>query len=193
MIWSKAKNVDDRGLRRALWEFKSDRGNLESALTLIPLMILFLSVAQVAISVYAKGIFKMSQWALSSLGKTKGTIVNIVSNASHMPMRCSAAYNASKGAAHILTLQLARELSPDVTVFGISPNKLAGTGMSRDIERQVCEQRGWTPEQAAKYQLAALLPGVETPPERVAEFIAFLLSDRERHRYLAGCVIPYGA
>jgi len=143
--------------------------------------------------VNAKGIFKMSQWALSSLRKTKGTIVNIVSNASHMPMRCSAAYNASKGAAHILTLQLARELSPDVTVFGISPNKLAGTGMRRDIERQVCEQRGWTPEQAAKYQLAALLPGVETPPERVAEFIAFLLSDRERHRYLAGCVIPYGA
>ena len=60
MTWSKAKNVDDRGLRRALWEFKSDRGNLESALTLIPLMILFLSVAQVAISVYAKGILSQT-------------------------------------------------------------------------------------------------------------------------------------
>lgn len=143
----------------------------------------------------AKGIFKMSQWALPSLIKNKGTIVNIVSNAAHVPMTCSAAYNASKGAAHILTLQLARELTKKygITVFGVAPNKLKGTGMSKDIERQVVEQRGWTPEQANAYQLAALLPGEETPPRAVAEFIAFLLSERYRHKYLSGTVIPYGA
>lgn len=145
--------------------------------------------------VNAKGIFKMTQWALPSLIKNKGTVVNIVSNAAHVPMTCSAAYNASKGAAHILTLQLARELTKKygITVFGVAPNKLEGTGMSRDIERQVVEQRGWTPEQARDYQLAALLPGAETPPERVAEFIAFLLSHPDRHRFLSGCVLPYGA
>jgi NAD(P)-dependent dehydrogenase (short-subunit alcohol dehydrogenase family) len=143
----------------------------------------------------AKGIFKMTQWALPALIANKGTVLNIVSNAAHVPMTCSAAYNASKGAAHILTLQLARELTKKygITVFGVAPNKLAGTGMSRDIERQVVEQRGWTPQQAKDYQLAALLPGEETPPEAVAEFIAFLLSERERHRYLTGTVIPYGA
>lgn len=143
----------------------------------------------------AKGIFKMTQWALPSLIRHKGTVVNIVSNAAHVPMTCSAAYNASKGAAHILTLQLARELTKKhgITVFGVAPNKMAGTGMSRDIERQVVEQRGWTPEQARAYQLAALLPGEETPPRAVAEFISFLLSERYRHKYLSGCIIPYGA
>lgn len=143
----------------------------------------------------AKGIFKMTQWALPHLINHRGTVVNIVSNAAHVPMTCSAAYNASKGAAHILTLQLARELTKKygITVFGVAPNKMAGTGMSKDIERQVVEQRGWTPEQAQAYQLAALLPGEETPPKAVAEFIAFLLSERYRHKYLSGCVIPYGA
>lgn len=143
----------------------------------------------------AKGIFKMTQWLLPSLVKAKGTVVNIVSNAAHVPMTCSAAYNASKGAAHILTLQLARELTKKygITVFGVAPNKMRGTGMSRDIERQTVELRGWTPAQAQAYQLASLLPGEETPPAAVAEFIAFLLSERYRHKFLSGCILPYGA
>lgn len=143
----------------------------------------------------AKGIFKMSQWCLPALIESKGTIVNIVSNAAHMPMTCSLAYNASKGAAHIMTLQLARELTKKhgITVFGVAPNKMAGTGMSRDIERQVVAQRGWSKEEATKYQLAALLPGEETPPEQVAEFITYLLSSKDRHRFLSGCILPYGA
>lgn len=143
----------------------------------------------------AKGIFKMTQWALPRLIESKGAIVNIVSNASHMPMTTSLAYNASKGAAHIMTLQLARELSRahGITVFGVSPNKLRGTGMSRDIEAQVVKHRGWTPEFAAQYQLNALLAGAETEPSVLAEFIAFLLSSKERHIFLSGCIIPYGA
>jgi len=142
-----------------------------------------------------KGIFKMVQWCLPSLTDTKGTIINIVSNASHVPMTCSSAYNASKGAAHILTLQMARELGKrhGITVFGISPNKMAGTEMSRALEPQVEALRGWTPEEARAYQLAALPAGAETPPALIAEFIAFLLSSKERHRFLAGTVIPYGA
>ena len=63
------------------------------------------------INVNAKGIFKMVQAYLPMLKESKGTVLNIVSNASHMPMTCSLAYNASKGAAHIMTLQLARELT----------------------------------------------------------------------------------
>jgi len=144
-------------------------------------------------NVNVKGIFKMTQACEQLLRASKGTVVNIVSNAAHNPMRCSAAYNASKGAALILTKQLARELSPDVTVFSVSPNKLAGTGMSRYIDEQVTRTRGWTQEQAQKYQLSALLTGEETPPDAVAEFIAFLLSDKRRHKFLAGCDIPYGA
>lgn len=141
-----------------------------------------------------KGILKMTQACLPSLRANRGTVLNIVSNAAHMPMRCSAAYNASKGAALILTKQLARELIADgITVFSVSPNKLSGTGMSRDIDAQVMATRGWTREEAQRYQLAGLLTGKETPPEACAELIGFLLSKKSRHEHLAGCDIPYGA
>jgi len=140
-----------------------------------------------------KGIFKMTQFCLPRLKASSGTVLNIVSNAANMPMRCSAAYNASKGAALILTKQLARELAPDITVFSVSPNKLAGTGMSDDIDNQVVETRGWTMEEAQKYQLAGLLTGEETPVELLAEFIAYLLQDKLHHKYLTGCDMQYGA
>ena len=143
----------------------------------------------------AKGIYMMSRACLPKLIESKGTIVNIVSNASHMPMTCSLAYNASKGAAHIMTLQLARELTKKhgITVFGIAPNKMSGTGMSDSIDRQVVETRGWTKEYAQEYQLNGLLTGEETPPELLAEFMAHLLQDKQHHKFLTGCVLPYGA
>lgn len=143
----------------------------------------------------ARAIMQVGQWALPALKANKGTICNIVSNASHMPMTSSLAYNASKAAAHMMTLQMARELTKKygITVFGVSPNKLAGTGMSKAIEENVQRVRGWTPEFAAQYQLNALLAGEETDVVVLAEFIGFLLSSKERHKYLSGCVIPYGA
>mgnify|MGYP003630519673 FL=1 len=143
----------------------------------------------------AKGIYMMTKACLPKLIYNKGTVVNIVSNAAHMPMTCSLAYNASKGAAHIMTLQLARELTKKhgITVFGIAPNKLSGTGMSDDIDNQVVATRGWTKEHAQQYQLNGLLTGEETPPERLAEFLAYLLQDKDHHKYLTGCILPYGA
>lgn len=141
-----------------------------------------------------KGIFNMTQALLPQLKASKGTVLNIVSNAASVPMRCSAAYNASKGAALILTKQLARELSLDgITVFSISPNKLRDTGMSKSIDEQVMQTRQWTREQAQAYQRQSLLTGEETPPRLVADFVAFLLSSKERHKYLTGTDIPYGA
>jgi NAD(P)-dependent dehydrogenase (short-subunit alcohol dehydrogenase family) len=143
----------------------------------------------------AKGILFTTQALLDHLKAGAGTVLNIVSNASHMPMTHSAVYNASKGAAHILTLQMARELtrSHGLTVFGISPAKIEGTGMSRYIERQVPALRGWTSEEAAEYQKAGLLTGMEIPPWVLAEFIVWLLTDKQRHFWFDGCVIPYGA
>lgn len=140
-----------------------------------------------------KGMFLMTQACLPQLQASSGTVLNIVSNAAHMPMRCSAAYNASKGAALILTKQLARELAPHITVFSVSPNKLSGTGMSDDIDQQVVKTRGWSLAEAQKYQLAGLLTGEETPTGQCAEFIGFLLANKQRHKYLTGCDIPYGA
>lgn len=147
------------------------------------------------LGVNAKGIFTMTKWALDALIASKGTVLNIVSNASHMPMSTSLAYNGSKGAAHIMTLQLARELTRKhgITVFGVSPNKLRGTEMSKDIEDQVTKTRGWTAEYAAEHQRAALLSGEETDPVQLAQFIAYLLTSKAHHKFLTGCVVPYGA
>lgn len=145
--------------------------------------------------VNAKGIYKMTQWALPSLVRSRGTVLNIISNASHMPMTTSLAYNASKGAAHIMTLQLARELTKanGITVFGISPNKLKGTEMSKDIEEQVIRHRGWTAKYAEEYQKNALLCGQETDPLQLADFVRYLFENRSNHKFFTGCVIPYGA
>lgn len=146
-------------------------------------------------NVNAKGIFMMTKAVLPMLIKSKGTVLNIVSNAAHMPMTCSLAYNASKGAAHIMTLQLARELTKKhgITVFGIAPNKLRDTGMSRSIDEQVVKTRGWTPEYAHQYQINGLLSGEETDPDQLADFVAYLLQSKRHHKYLTGCILPYGA
>lgn len=143
----------------------------------------------------AGGIFNMTRHCLPYLIQSRGTVLNIVSNAAHVPMRCSLAYNASKAAALAMTKQLARELTPryGITVFSVSPNKMAATGMSKDIDDQVQKVRGWSKEEAAKYQLASLLTGKETPVNLVAEFIGYLLQDKQHHEYLSGCDLPYGA
>lgn len=132
-------------------------------------------------------------WFKSQNGN--GTICEIISNASHMPMTNSAFYNASKAAQHGAFMSLARELrkTDGICIFGISPNKLAGTGMSTYIEGRVPELRGWTPEEAHKYQLSALPAGEETDVDVMAEFIAFLMSSQKRHKYLTNTVISYGA
>ena len=143
----------------------------------------------------AKGLFLVSQALLPQLKKSKGTIVNIISNASHIPMTSSLAYNASKGAAHIMTKQMARELTKlhDITVFGIAPNKMKNTRMSNYIDDKVVELRGWTKEYAQEYQRNSLPAKKETDPFRVAELLCWLLAEKERHDYLTGCIIPVGA
>jgi meso-butanediol dehydrogenase/(S,S)-butanediol dehydrogenase/diacetyl reductase len=140
----------------------------------------------------AKGIFLMAKHFANIMHG--GTILNIVSNASHIPMTSSLAYNCSKAAALMATKQMSRELikTHGITVFSISPNKLSGTGMSEYIDKKVCELRGWSLEEARAYQLASLPAGEETDPETLAEFIAYLLSSKKRHKYFAGCDIPYG-
>jgi NAD(P)-dependent dehydrogenase (short-subunit alcohol dehydrogenase family) len=144
-----------------------------------------------AVNAYA--IVGMTQALLPQLTKSKGIIINIVSNAAHIPMTSSLAYNASKAAALMITRQMAHELTPKhgITVFSVSPNKLAGTEMSKAIEANVCQVRGWTPEYAAEYQKKALMHGLETPPEAVAEMIAHLINSGAA-KFMSGCDVPVG-
>jgi NAD(P)-dependent dehydrogenase (short-subunit alcohol dehydrogenase family) len=143
--------------------------------------------------VNAFGIVYMTQACLHALKKSLGTVINIVSNAAHIPMTSSLAYNMSKAAALMATKQMAHELTPKygITVFSVSPNKLRGTGMSKQIEENVCRVRGWTPEYAAAYQKKALMHGLETEPRDVADFIANLVTTGQS-KFMSGCDIPFG-
>ena len=93
----------------------------------------------------------------------------------------------SKGAAHIMTLQLARELTKKACFnsFWYSTKQIKrNLEWSDAIDDQVIKTRGWTKEYAQQYQLNGLLTGEETPPQRLAEFVAFLLQSKEHHKYL---------
>jgi NAD(P)-dependent dehydrogenase (short-subunit alcohol dehydrogenase family) len=144
-------------------------------------------------SVNAWGAVAMTQSVLEQLKASKGFVCNIVSNAAHIPMTSSLAYNASKAAALMITKQMAHELTPKhgITVFSVSPNKLRGTNMSREIEANVCHVRGWTKEYAAEYQKKALMHGLESEPSAVAEFITNLIVSGQ-YKFMSGCDIPFG-
>lgn len=131
---------------------------------------------------------------LPDLIRVGGTVLNIGSSAAHVPMTASIAYNSSKAALDMMTRQMARELGRRhrICVFGINPNKLSDTPMSDEVDINVRRVRGWTREYAEDYQKQSLPQGRETDPNRLAEYIAFLLSSRERHLHLAGCMIPFG-
>ena len=124
-----------------------------------------------------------------------GTILNIISNASDLAMTNSLVYNGSKGAMKIITKQMARELSKthSITVFGVSPAKIADTTMSRYVDSKVCDLRGWTEAESKAYQFKNMLVDEEINKNILGEFIVFLLSNKQRHKFLQGCIIPYGS
>lgn len=148
---------------------------------------------QRVMAVNAFSMVGMTQALLPHLTENKGFVINIVSNAAHIPMTSSLAYNASKAAALMITRQMAHELTPrhGITVFSISPNKLAGTEMSKQIEDNVVATRGWTREYAAEYQKKALMHGLESPPDGLAEMVVSLINSGN-WKYMSGCDIPFG-
>lgn len=140
------------------------------------------------------GIIAMTQRLLPLLRESSAPgIINIVSNAAHVPMRASAVYNASKGAALILSRQMARELSGSVPVVSVSPNFIEGTRMSAYIRKKVPELRGWTPEEAERYLRASLPAGEPTPKELVARIVVDLVQLGPDLKFLTGTDIPVGA
>ena len=123
-----------------------------------------------------------------------GTVLNIISSAAYKPMTNSALYNASKGAILILTRQMARELQPrhSITVFGVAPNKVVETEMSKYVDSVVPGLRGWTPEFAKQYELSGTPCKEYTDKETFTKFLTFLLKDKTNHKYLSGNILEYG-
>jgi NAD(P)-dependent dehydrogenase (short-subunit alcohol dehydrogenase family) len=101
------------------------------------------------------------------------SVINVISDAAWRPMRHSEAYNTSKAAFDMATRQMARELTKPfkMTIVGVRPGKMKGTGMSKYIDGQVQALRGWSPVEAMDYFVANSMTGLEQNPEDVARFI----------------------
>lgn len=129
---------------------------------------------------------------INSLIKNKGIFLSICSDAAYRPMRCSLLYNSSKAALDMAIKCLARENNDkDVTIFGIAPNRLKDTNMSRKVDMDVEIVRGWSKEYVKEYQLKAL-PRGETDVVCLAHYISYLILNKEISSTMHGLVLPYG-
>ena len=106
------------------------------------------------------------------LRASRGHIVNMVDLLAERPWPAYAAYAASKAALANLTLSLARELAPDVTVNGIAPGVVEWPDDYPESER-------------AKYLKRVPLARAGSPDD-VAKLLHFLVTDGS---YITGQII----
>jgi 3-oxoacyl-[acyl-carrier protein] reductase len=133
-------------------------------------------------AVNVRGIFHTTRHALASLQESRGTILNIASNAGLRPRPGAAWYNASKGAVINLTYSLAAEYAAQrIRVNAIAP-ALSATQMMKDI---LGEDPGGQIEQAI---LSTIPLGRLTEGADVAAAAVFLASDEAE--FITGVVLP---
>ncbi len=125
---------------------------------------------------------------------SNGFVLNVCSMGARKPFRTSMPYNVSKAALVMATKQMARELYPESgnVIFGISPNQIAGSGMTNDNESEILKVRGWTKEQADSYRMSGMLVKEDTTLNQVSDFIAYLLKSRDNYIQFCGMEIQYG-
>ncbi len=103
---------------------------------------------QTAIEVNLLGPFYLTHFALASLVKTQGRIVNVSSGAANIPLPAASAYCASKAALTHFTRVLAEEM-PEITAVSIRPG-VVDTPMQDQIRRE--GPTAMKPEQIAYYR-----------------------------------------
>jgi NAD(P)-dependent dehydrogenase (short-subunit alcohol dehydrogenase family) len=114
------------------------------------------------------------------------SVVAIVSDASHVAMRGSIGYCASKAALAQAIRVAARETAPDWRVNGVSPGVVADTPMSDYIDKMVPVMRGWTVEQAAEYEQSLIPMRRRAQKAEVAQVVIDVLRGPE---YMTGSII----
>lgn len=103
-------------------------------------------------------------------------VVAISSDAARRPMRASLPYCASKAALDMAVRCAARELGPDGwRINAVAPGMTAPTGMSESVDAQVREIRGWTDEEALKYENEQAVIQRRAAPEEVAQVVCQVL------------------
>ena len=134
------------------------------------------------LAVNVRGIFHTTRHALASLVDSRGTIINLASNAALRPRPGMAWYNASKGAIVNLTLSLAAEYAPQrVRVNAIAP-ALADTPMKSFI-------LGEDPDAQIEQAVLTTIPlGRLCTGADVAAAAVYLASDEAE--FVTGVVLP---
>jgi NAD(P)-dependent dehydrogenase (short-subunit alcohol dehydrogenase family) len=114
--------------------------------------------------------FFLSQAAIPHLLETKGNIVNVASQSGTMGTAYIVAYSASKGG----LVQMTRSMAMEYMKSPIRINAVCPGAMSTEIGQ------GVTRPEALDMELIGRYSGIRppTPPEEVAELIAFVASDK---------------
>jgi NAD(P)-dependent dehydrogenase (short-subunit alcohol dehydrogenase family) len=128
------------------------------------------------VDVNLKGTYFLCAASIPHLRRTRGSIVNVSSDAGHQGNTGAAAYCASKGGVTLFTKALALELAPD----GIRANVVSPGDVDTPMLQFQAERYGeGDPEEyrrriLAKYPLGAAARFIR--PEEVAELVWFLSS-----------------
>lgn len=115
------------------------------------------------------------------------SVLAVVSDSAHTPMRGSIAYASSKAALQHAIRCAARELAPYWRVNGISPSVVDDTPMTNRIDEIVPALRGWSEEDAMRYELSLIPMGRRALKSEVAELAVSILEGPE---FLTGAIIP---
>lgn len=103
-------------------------------------------------------------------------VVIVGSVAARIPMRMSAAYNASKAAQAMLVRQAAREFGTRFSVVGVQPSFIPGTKMSDYVKTTVKALRNQTDAEFDDYQLKISPVGRYATMNEVVACIRWLIT-----------------
>lgn len=84
------------------------------------------------------------------------SVVAVGSDAAERPMRTSALYCGSKAALHQSARCLARELAPSFRINVVAPGMTEPTKMQEYIDETVPPLRGWTADEAGRYETSQI-------------------------------------
>ena len=84
----------------------------------------------------------LSQAAIPELRRSRGNIINIVDIHAQRPLRNHSVYGVTKAGLAMLTRSLAKDLSPEIRVNGVSPGAILWPedDMGDDVKKSILEQ-----------------------------------------------------
>jgi len=113
------------------------------------------------------GLFQMVRASVAHLKAARGAIVNVSSVAGALGIGSSMPYIASKGAVNAMTLNLARQLAPDIRVNAVCPALITSPWFVRGVGQEGFEKMKELAERNAPLQRSST-------PEDVADAIVWL-------------------